>query len=188
MIKLICDKCAEEVSSLHTEFDTEEARDIHGAIITSFNKAKYELCNKCYEQYKRLGLGISEYMEKPLDELNLLDSPFKVGDKVITSIGEVGVVTDICQCKKCKKRGFYEPTIETEIGAYNIWITDSDKKNNFSNFYSIGNHIYGNINEKGLHDIISIANDNLVKCTKKIKELKKQLEVLKKCKAEQEGN
>lgn len=178
MIKLICDKCAEEVSNLHTEFDTEEAIDIHGAIITSFNKAKYELCSKCYEQYKRLGLGISEYMEKPLDELNLLDNTFKVGDEVITADGRVGVIKSICDCEHCKKRGFYEPEVELTTGYDTIWITDTDKKNGFKRFYKIGEQFFGNIDDDAFYNL----RDHINKCKKEIADSEAQLEMLNKIK------
>ena len=135
MIKLICDKCAEEVQELHTEFDTEEIRDVRGVLLRLLDRGKYELCNKCYEQYKRLDLSISEYMEKPFDELNLLDSTFKVGDIVITDDGRVGFIKSICDCERCKARGFYEPTVSLLTGHNEIWITDTDKNNGFISFY-----------------------------------------------------
>ena len=126
-------------------------------------------------------------MEKSFGELNLLDNTFKVGDKVITDDGRVGTIESICDCERCKKRGFYEPTVELETGCDRIWITDTDKKNGFMSFYSIGNHVYGNIDEECLHRQIASSNEIIVEHIKRSKELDKQLEVLKKCKAEQEG-
>lgn len=183
MIKLICDKCAEEVSSLHTEFDTEEARDVHGAIITSFTKAKYELCSKCYEQYKRLGLSISEYMEKSLDELNLLDSTFKVGDEVITADGRVGVIESICDCEHCKKRGFYEPEVKLITGYNTIWITDTDKNDGFKRFYRIGDKFFGNIDDDAFYSL----RDRINECKKEIIDSEAQLKVLKQLQEDKKG-
>ena len=178
MIKLICDKCAEEVSSLHTEFDTEEPRDVHGVVITTFNKAKYELCSKCYEQYKRLNLSISEYMGKSLDELNLLDNTFKVGDEVITADGRVGVIESICDCEHCKKRGFYEPEVKLTTGCDTIWITDTDKENGFKRFHKIGEQFFGNIDDDAFYNL----RDHINKCKKEISDSEAQLEMLNKIK------
>ena len=178
MIKLICDKCAEEVLGLHTEFDTEEVRDTHGILSRLLDRGKYELCNKCYEQYKRLGISISEYMKKPLNELNLLDSTFKVGDEVITADGRVGVVKSICDCERCRERGFYEPEVELTIGHDTIWITDYDKGNGFKRFYKIGDKLFGNIDEDASYNLRDCIN----KCKKEISDSEAQLEMLNKIK------
>lgn len=175
MIKLICDKCAEEVQGLHTEFDTEEIRDAHGVLLRLPYRGKYELCNKCYEQYKRLDLSISEYMEKPFDELNLLDNTFKVGDEVITADGRIGVIESICDCEHCKKRGFYEPEVKLTTGCDTIWITDTDKENGFKRFYKIGNQVYGNIDDGAFYNL----RDRINECKKEISDSEAQLKVLK---------
>lgn len=87
------------------------------------------LCDKC--EYEELTCG------------------FKVGDEVITSDGCVGTITDICTCKSCKERGFYEPEIEMKIGPQ-IYMTDYAKKNGFDDYYKIGDKVFGNINDRHL--------------------------------------
>ena len=74
---------------------------------------------------------------------------FEEGDEVITSDGCVGVITGFCYCHKCKERGFYEPEIEMKIGSQ-IWMTDTDKKNGFEDYYKVGKRVFGNINDKYL--------------------------------------
>jgi hypothetical protein len=178
MIKLICDKCAEEVAYLNSVPEFTNVRDVHGVLITIFDKCIHELCNSCYKLYERLDLPIAEFMEKSKEELDLLDSTFKVGDKVITSTGEVGVITDICTCDKCEKRGFYEPIVELETGPWDIYITDTDKQNGFSRFYSIGDHVYGNIDEESLKETTDSTKTYLQDFIQRYKELKKQAKVL----------
>lgn len=98
---------------------------------------------------------------------------FKVGDKVITAKGEVGVITDICTCDGCKERGFNEPQIETIIGNYTIMCTDSDKRDNFKSFYSIGGEVYGNLDYTEL--IVDMARTK-----RQIKDKQNELEQLEK--------
>jgi hypothetical protein len=182
MIKLICDKCFENVLHLNSVTDRLDVKDKWGTLVTTFTKNTYDLCNSCYEQFKRLDLDIVDFMKKPKEELDLLDGTFKIGDVVITSIGEMGHITDICDCEKCKKRGFYEPTVELTTGTGDIYITNTDKQNGFSRFYSIGTHVYGNIDEERLHNTIANTNEQLVQLIKYSRELEKQAKVLKELK------
>lgn len=98
---------------------------------------------------------------------------FKVGDKVITAKGEVGIIQEICSCDGCKERGFYEPQIKTLIGNDTIMCTDSDKRDNFKSFYSIGEEVYGNLDDTEL--ICDIA-----KVKRQIKDKQTELEQLEK--------
>lgn len=67
------------------------------------------------------------------------DYEFSVGDRVVTTFGEVGVITDICTCNACKTRGFYEPRWEdTECEEH--YITIADLLSEFSNFRQIGKY------------------------------------------------
>lgn len=69
---------------------------------------------------------------------------FKIGDKVISADGYVGKIISICECDRCKERGFYEPVVEWSDGSVD-WITIWEKKSNFHNYYQIGDNIFGNI-------------------------------------------
>ena len=71
---------------------------------------------------------------------------FNRGDKVITSDGRKGVITEICNCDLCRKRGFFEPKVSFD-NDLPIWITDTDFYNGFSEFYSIGEYYFGNIDD-----------------------------------------
>ena len=51
----------------------------------------------------------------------------KIGDYVRTESGKIGKILDFCKCEKCKKRGFYEPILDTS----EFYITNLDKECNF---------------------------------------------------------
>ena len=104
-------------------------------------------------------------------EYEELTCGFKVGDEVITDDGRVGIITDICDCERCKKRGFYEPRVEMKLGSQ-VYITDTDKKNGFISYYKIGDKIFGNIDDQYLYS-------HLKEYTEAIKEIEAQLDVIK---------
>ena len=117
MIKFFCDKCGKEITDKVNTVKEEAEAVSDGRVVCKFTSASYQCCDECMED----GLACG----------------FKVGDKVITSTGKVGTITDICTCDKCRKRGFYESTVEAEIGNNSIYITDNDKRVNFRSFYKI---------------------------------------------------
>lgn len=128
MIKVYCDKCGKEITSGgKVVIETTDVVDCLGSIITKINSGVSHICDDC--QYNELTCG------------------FKVGDKVITDDGRVGVIESICECDRCKKRGFYEPNVKMTIGNGQIWITDKDKENGFRSFYQIGDRVFGNIDD-----------------------------------------
>ncbi len=128
MIKVYCDKCGKEIKSGgKAVIETTDIVDCLGSVITKINSEVSHICDEC--QYNELTCG------------------FKVGDKVITDDGRVGVIESICDCDRCKKRGFYEPNVKMTIGNGQILITDTDKENGFISFYQIGNRVFGNIDE-----------------------------------------
>ena len=136
--------------------------DLMNTVLMKFAGVSYQYCNECME--------------------NKLNCGFKVGDEVITSTGEVGKIIDICTCDKCRKRGFYEPTVEVEIGNNSIYITDNDKRNNFSSFYKIGDKVFGNIDEDTVKNSIKSAKDQIKKLRYELIELEAQLDIVKKIK------
>jgi hypothetical protein len=149
MIKFFCDKCEKEkpINKMN-RIVQEEWAYANGAKVLSFPVAAHDLCEKCYEKYEKLNIDIKDFMEMSDEEIELALYTFKVGDKVITNDGQIGIITDICTCDKCKERGFYEPKVKLEVGLDSIWITDIDKKNGFINLYSIGDQVFGNIDEE----------------------------------------
>lgn len=183
MIKMICDRCKMEVPTITRLPHTEEVY-AHSVKLMEVHIADYDICDECLEKMKKVGVDIADFMKMSDEELELALYTFKVGDMVITSTGEVGTITSICTCDACKKRGFYEPEVETEIGNYRIYITDNDKRVNFRSFYRIGDNIYGNIDEDCLLHNIESKKADIKQAQKELIELECQLDVVKKLKEE----
>lgn len=159
MIKVFCDKCGKEITNnVNTVIEETEAKNCCDNTVMKFASASYQYCDECIE--------------------NDLTCGFKVGDEVITSTGEVGRIIDICTCDRCKERGFCEPTVEVKIGNDAIYITDNDKRNNFSSFYTIGDKVFGNIDEDAVKDSIKSIKDQVYKLQNELIELNLQLDVI----------
>lgn len=106
---------------------------------------------------------------------NQIEYDFKVGDEVITSTGEVGVIEYICDCSYCRDRGFYEPVVETTLGVGEIYITNYDEANNFKNFYQIGKYKFGNIDKSSLAKTLELERLRLKKVKRNIEAYNRQL-------------
>ena len=159
MIKIFCDKCGKEITrNVNTVIEETEAKNCCDNTVMKFASASYQYCDECIE--------------------NDLTCGFKVGDEVITSTGEVGRIIDICTCDRCRERGFYEPTVEVKIGNDAIYITDNDKRNNFSSFYNIGDKVFGNIDEDAVKDSIKSVTNQIYKLQSELIELNLQLDVI----------
>lgn len=185
MIKYYCDKCGKETTEdkIKRVLEEEYAYDGNGVKIIGFPKAAHDLCEECLEKLEKIGVEIQDFITMSDEEIELALYTFKVGDKVITSTGQIGEITDICTCARCKERGFYEPRVETEVGIYDIWITDTDKNNGFISYYKIGDRVFGNIDENEEERLI----EDIDKRRCEINSLMEQLEVLKKIKEEKEN-
>lgn len=147
MIKYFCDRCGKEIKGeVYVETETQEACDALGCVVEIFANVTH-MCEECKHEEFTCG--------------------FKVGDKVITNDGRTGVISEICTCETCKKRGFYEPTVTLDDGT-SEYIMISDKENGFKSYYSIGNKIFGNFDEESVIKEVE-------QCEKQLLQLYKQL-------------
>ena len=163
MSKVFCDKCGKEITdNINTVVEETEAKNCYDNTVMKFTSASYQYCDECMENGFTCG--------------------FKVGDEVITSTGEVGKIISFCTCQFCKERGFYEPTVEVEIGNDPIYVTDIDKRNGFSSFYKIGDQVFGNIDEEDLLYDIESTKEQVKKLQLKLIGFEAQLDVVKKIK------
>ena len=154
MIKYFCDRCGKEITgNVNKIVEDVPVVDTLGATLCKFDRVIH-ICDEC--QHNELTCG------------------FKVGDKVITSDGRVGEIFEICTCDECRKRGFFEPTVEFDDGDMD-YITISAKKNGFKYFYQIGDKVFGNLDDGYLLDRISCLKGEL-------QQLESQLAVVNKLK------
>lgn len=97
------------------------------------------------------------------------DYAFKIGDEVIDTYGVKGVITDICECDRCKQRGFFE--LEWAVDDEYHYITDHMAKNGFVDFYKIGEYRFSPFEKKFVEDEIEFTEEALA-------ELRKQLQLI----------
>lgn len=176
MIKYFCDRCRNEFKSNGLMLPI-YARDSFGAKIV-FACEKH-LCDKCAKKFNMIKDRLKyeeDFFDMSDEDIALMEYDFKVGDEVITSTGQVGIIESICDCERCKKRGFYEPSVSLIHGVYDIYITDNDKENGFSSFYEIGKYKFGNIDKDSINRDIELEAHNIEEATKRLEEYRKQLE------------
>lgn len=178
MLKYFCDKCGNEFKSNGLVIPL-YVRD--GLGIKLFCASYQYLCDECAKKFNAVKDRLKyeeDFFDMADEDISLMEYDFKVGDEVITSTGQVGIIESICDCERCKKRGFYEPKVKLTKGVYNIYITDNDKNNNFSNFYKIGKYKFGNVDKESIKCDIEIEAKNIDEATSRLEEYRKQLELI----------
>ncbi len=166
MIKYFCDRCGKETSYANGYTTPPMMKNKNGIM----HHGGFFICNECYHKWREVKDRLSDIdFVKLLDEkLQPYRCDFKVGDEVITSTGEVGVITDVCTCDRCRERGFFEPKVKTKIGNDTIYITDNDLRVGFRSFYKIGNHVFGNLD-------VDVLSDSMHRAEVEINEAKTKL-------------
>lgn len=170
MIRYFCDRCGNKMK--------------HGHKLSLYGTDIVHLCNDCYKLLESVKDKINMYNTSDVKnfcnmsdvDIELLRYTFKVGDKVITDDGRSGTIISICDCDRCKKRGFYEPKVKMDIGVCQIWITDTDKENGFMSFYQIGDRVFGNVDNEASKDI----GERIVELKHEVIEYEAQLNMMKK--------
>lgn len=106
---------------------------------------------------------------------------FKVGDRVITTEGETGVIVNICTCEQCEERGFYELTWIRDIGHTYEYITNYNAENGFKGYYQIGEYRFDEFDKDSIFK-------QIVKHEMEIFKLKTQLRNIRKMEEEKDVN
>ena len=119
--------------------------------------------------------ALREREDNKVRKNSLIEYDFKVGDKVITSTGQTGIIESICDCKYCKERGFCEPQVKTINGVDKIYITDNDKRLDFKSFYQIGDYLFGNIDKESVEYDIENESRKIEEATNNMYTYKRQL-------------
>lgn len=102
--------------------------------------------------------------------MDVKDYKFKVGDPVVTVYGETGKIDYICECTRCKERGFNEPQWVNDDDPYECgYITDYDFKNNFPSYYQIGEYRFNRFNKDYILSRISELEKELESVRKNLK-------------------
>lgn len=185
MIKYFCDRCGKEESKGEIRTIQRFAYDGLGNKIVWMRND--HLCKECDEKFMAIHDKLKneeDIFDMTDEDIELLRYTFNVGDKVIASDGRTGTIVEICTCDRCKKRGFYEPKVQMDIGVAQIWITDTDKENGFRSFYQIGNRVFGNIDNEASEYILQRIEELEYELT----EYEEQLEVVRELKENNNGN
>ena len=149
MIKYFCDRCGKETRIAITM--PVYVHDGKGNVINQIDSK--DICEDCAKKLVEVKdeLVKKHYLQDFLlmsdEDIELFRYVFKVGDKVIASDGLTGIVKEVCTCSECKRRGFYELTVEMEDGSVD-YVMVTDKKRGFDAYYSIGDRVFGNLDEK----------------------------------------
>lgn len=178
MIKYFCDKCGNEFRSNGLVVPL-YVRD--GLGVKLFCASYQYLCDECTKKFNAVKDRLKyeeDFFDMADEDISLMEYDFKVGDEVITSTGQVGVIESICDCERCKKRWFYEPKVKLTRGVYDIYITDSDKENGFKDFYKIGSYKFGNIDKESINCDIELEIHNIEEATKRLEKYREQLELM----------
>lgn len=188
-VKYFCDKCGKEFDSKGLIVPM----CVYDALGIKLVLEKYNLlCDECAEKFNAIKDRLKheeDFFDMTDNDISLMEFDFKVGDKVITSTGQVGIIESICDCDSCKERGFYEPKVKITDGAGTIWITDNDKRVGFQSFYMIGKYCFGNIDKESVTYDIENENRKIKEAAENLEKYEKQLMRLKKlefCKEEDE--
>lgn len=118
-------------------------------------KASLSDANKIIKEYESLGYRFirstqySDCVNLFFEEVhipkenNVTDIKFNIGDFVENRDGRIGYISDICHCDECKKRGFFEPTIQYSDGTSD-YISNYSVKYVSKDYKQIGTHKFDN--------------------------------------------
>lgn len=115
--------------------------------------------------------------------MDINDYRFKIGDEVITTDGIRGKITDICECKWCKQRGFYEPVWKEDDTGEVRHISHHHAEKGFPLYYKIGERYFSEFDMAGVQKEIAYHEEHLARYKKAlsviVEEAEKRLQMTK---------
>lgn len=178
-VRYFCDRCKNEFKSNGLAIDM-YTRDALG--IKLMHMGKGLLCEECAKKFNMIKDRLEnedDFFNMTDKDISLMEYDFEVGDKVLTSTGQLGIIESFCDCDLCQGRGFCEPHVRTVSGVDSIWITNTDKRNGFADFYQIGKYKFGNIDKESVHSCIENEDDRIKEATENKAEYERQLKRLR---------
>lgn len=175
MIKYFCDKCGNEFKEFGLAIPI-YVYDALGVKICSFNSK--HICDECAKKFNMIKDRLEheeDFFDMSDEDISLMEYDFRVGDTVVTSTGETGVIESICDCERCRARGFYEPQVKLTEGVYDIYIIDNDKNNGFKNFFKIGKYKFGNVDKESIEHDIELETRNIKEAFERLEIYREQL-------------
>lgn len=102
---------------------------------------------------------------------------FKIGDKVVTVYGETGVIVGICDCEKCKERGYYEPSWKSDEDGSIEYISIYEAECGYYDYHTIGEYRFNKLNKDWIIR-------HITKHEMEVQKLKNRLRVIKELEVE----
>ena len=95
--------------------------------------------------------------------MDIKDYKFNVGDEVITTDGRYGKIVEICDCERCRARGFLEPFWQPSEGGTEECISIDIAKADFDGYYRIGKYKFNDFDKTGVQQRINDTESELCK-------------------------
>lgn len=95
--------------------------------------------------------------------MDFKDYKFNIDDEVITTDGRHGKIVDICDCERCRSRGFLEPFWQPSDGGTEICISIGIANANFDGYHKIGKYEFNDLDKAGVLLSIDSCESELLK-------------------------
>lgn len=107
--------------------------------------------------------------------MNIGDYKFNVGDEVVSIWGERGKITHICDCDKCRERGFFEPFWRSDEDEN--YISEWEAAHGFPSYYKIGKYYFNKLDKEYIIQAINYQEERLEQYRKRLRVIE-ELEAL----------
>lgn len=111
----------------------------------------------------------------------MLDYGFQIGEEVIDTYGRKGKIVRVCKCEECKKRGFYEPSIQWDNSdnPWDVYIPSNiSELHGFPELHSIGDRIFSEYDLNGAKREMERLRKEMIEVQKEIDFMSKAIELI----------